>query len=232
MELLFSYMSRYTLHVFPVFLVILPLLVFWKKGAPRHAAYRYFWAYLLAKTLIGFVMLGLAAHTRNSIPFYHLEILLRFTLLLHFFREMIQKKLPDWLFYSLILAFWLFTLYDIQLANPNLLDWHNHAIVFYANTLECALISLAALYYLYETLRFLPVENILTDCSFWCIAGLLLFYSTSIIITPFMHYMFKWDVELDLSLYVSLEATFEITSLGLFSIGSFYFKGQEDGASR
>ena len=232
MEALLHYSQRYPLEVVAVFSVLLPLLVFGYKRAYTHPGYRYLWFYLLVKTLLGFVMLVLAAHTQNTLWLYHLEILIGFTFITYFFSAIMQRRIPRWIPRVFLTFFWIFTLYDISIANPNLTDWHNHAMVFYAHTLQSICISAFALYYLYETLRYLPTENILTDTSFWCISGLLLYHSIHVITTPFMHYMFKWDNQLDIKLVILMGTSFEIIYLILTSIGAFFFHNKAYAGSR
>ena len=168
-------------------------------------------------------MLYYAIFKINTVLYFNINVLLRYTLLSGMFYTKLESNIfKKYVAYSM-LGFMFFCIGDFLYSNPELKTLHNHRALLYSTTLECLLMIFWILLYFYETIRSLKIPNLLLSPFFWICSGMLLFYSSYVFIAPVLHDVFKWNERLEIGFLLDIPSIFEIVSMILISIGTLVF---------
>ncbi|WP_146202288.1 hypothetical protein [Dyadobacter jejuensis] len=215
---------RHPLQCIPVFITLIPLLILIKKEAYVIAPYLILLIFLITKLAIDLAMFHLAANRINNIILYNLSLPISYTLLAGMFIYKLDSGVLKRLVATSIVAFAIFSVWDMLNVNPQLEDNHHHAMVPYASTIQCILMLLWILLYFYELMKSMKVPNLFTSTFFWICCGLLLYYSSFVFIAPVLHYTEKWDNPLSIGFAANISYLFEIFYLIMMSIGLMNFQ--------
>ncbi len=120
----------------------------------------------------------LSGHT-NNLPFFHLYILVEGSFLLFLFRQLLGTSLHPWLWKTMIFGFVAFWLFNGIWGE----GWLGYPAAVHA--LEALLVLSVAVSWFAKVLREKEVRNIQQTFAFWLCTGLLVFFSTNLLIFLF-----------------------------------------------
>ncbi len=206
-----------------IFISLLPLILIISKKAYNDKVFYIFMIYVIYKIVIDLIMFHYAALRFNTLIFFNISIPIRYALLGSMFYLKIESKTFKKLIAGSIILNFIFFIWDLFQANPEITDLHNHELLLYSVTIECVLMIFWILIYFKELIQLLKINNLLTYPFFWVCSGLLLYYSSFVFIAPVFHYTFKWGNWLDIGLLEYIPNVFEIVSMLFVSIGIYNY---------
>jgi len=225
-EIYISYFSNQPIVCLAVFITLVPLVLIVCRRAYVDPTFLLLFIYLFIKFGVDLLMLHYASQRKNNIIYYNIGIPIFYSVLsVMFYKKLTFNNFRKWIPLTII-AFVIFSLWDILNSNPDLTRLHDHRAVFFSKTLECLLMITWILLYFYEIIKTLKIPNLLTFPFFWICSGLLLNYSSAIFISPVLYYTDTWIDRLDIGFLYDVPLIFEIICSISFCIGIWVFSAK------
>lgn len=219
-----EYFKVFPLYFIADFSILIPTIIaFYKRKwlSEEEKLFGYYICLVFLKNLITFIF---SLKGKNNLIIYNFFLSVEIFMIGYFFIKLYSLRNIKTTLKVLLVFFVIFNLADIYYSNPNFLDLHNHKSAKYSYVLNSILIISFVLYYFYNLLSEVKVDNLLTFSIFWICCGLLIYHAGSVAIEGFLYEIRLWKRNIDVGNLQLLLPTLEIIRNVLFGFGLWTVK--------
>lgn len=212
MQKVLEFLRYYPLY-WGIFLTLIPVIILLSRRRRLSVSFRFLLVYLSGKFIVDFLMLYYAGAGENTIWLHNYTLPLRYILVSQVFRYFIDSEkirrwvLMSWPFFLLLSAA------DIYYSNIRSESLADHLSVRYGGIIECILMLLWILLYLYEVFKSLKIANLLKSPSFVTAVAWLIFYSSLVFFAPVFYYIHRGGESINLGALTFIPDAMEFLSI-------------------
>lgn len=208
---------RYYPLYWGIFLTLIPVVILISRRRRLLVSFRFLLVYLIGKFVVDFLMLYYASSGENTIWLYNSILPLRYILISQVFRHFIESdRVRRWILMSWPL-FLVLSAADIYYSNIRSESLADHLSVRYGGIIECILMLLWILLYLYEVFKSLKIANLLKSPSFVTAVAWLIFYSSLVFFAPVFFYIHRGGASINLGALTFIPDAMEFLSIAVLT---------------
>lgn len=159
-------------------------------------------------------------HVKNNLPFFHIYTIIEFFIISWFYWLVFKDYFSKLLIPIVFFTFFIFSLID-SFVFHNVFTFNS-----YAKSLECIIIVVLSVLYLYKTFNEFQEKDPSDTPVFWINAGFLFYFSGCLFLFTFSNYMLTQGKAMAIVTW-ALHAFFAILMYSLISVGLYKTKNPQ-----